>query len=346
MDDLGMLRDLGGELEHEPPASLARQRRRLADAAAGTVRVRGARRPGRWGLFGAVAAGTAALILVPSVLLSAGGGADPARHADPAAGAGTAMNLLLVGSDARRPGPARADSVVLAHLPADRAKVSVVSLPRDSKVRAPACGHPAGGGPRAAGTARLGAVYAAGGTSCLVKTVQAMTGVRVDRTMVIEFDGFRRMVDALGGVEITMPRALADRNSGLRVHAGHLLLGGAQALAYARARHLPGSDGSDLDRVGRQQRLMAALVGQAKREQLRNPVRFASFLKVAAGAIEVSPKLDLAGFRSLADSLGRTGADDVRIGVVPSRPDRADPLLLAWDQPAASRLFAEFEAGG
>ncbi|MFC6885537.1 MULTISPECIES: LCP family protein [Actinomadura] len=347
MDDLRMLRDLGRELEDDPPASLARQRARLADAAAGAGRAARSPgrppRPGRWTLLGVVAAATAALILVPAVLLR--GGEDRSRPGRPASGADgpdTTMNVLLIGSDARGNGEAaRSDSIVLAHLPKGRGSALAASLPRDSQVRIPAC-RTRTGGHAPAHRGRLGEAFAIGGTACTVKTVESATGVQVDLALTVDFGGFRSMVDALGGVPFTVPQAIDDPSSGFRISAGTHRLNGAQALGYVRVRHGVG-DGSDLMRVERQQRFLAALAKRAKDVQTGNPVRFLAFLKAASGSVEMAPRLDLKGLQEVARSLGRTKPGTVRYTTVKVRPDPSDLARLVWDQAAAARLFAHFK---
>ncbi|TDD66674.1 LCP family protein [Actinomadura rubrisoli] len=341
MDDLKMLRGLGRELEHEPPGSLVRQRQRLVDAARG--RPRKVRLPSRWALVGMVAVVTAALIVVPAVLLRKGD-LRPVDQPNPfAAGSGKMLNVLIMGSDARsRGGPARSDTLVLVHLPADRKHVRAVSVPRDSLVRIPAC-RTAEGKLVSGGTGPINAAFTLGGAPCTQRTIESLTGVRIDSTVTIDFGGFKKMVDALGGVEVTLPKAVTDKRTGLSLPAGRQRLDGTRALAYVRVRHGLG-DGSDLSRVERQQRFMASLLRQAKSQQLRNPVRFVRFLAAAAGSVTTHPRLDVPALEAIARSLEKTGADAVTFSTVPVSPSPHDPNRLAWDRDAAAALFAQFKA--
>ncbi|WP_242903383.1 LCP family protein [Actinomadura terrae] len=346
MDDLELLRGLGRELEHEPPASLVRQRRRLLDAADGSRatsirrgRPRQPRGPARWSLIGAVAVVTAALVLVPAVLLRGGEGSVLGGAKQLAFGTGKTLNVLLVGSDSRGSGPARSDTLVLVHLPADRKDVRAVSIPRDTLVRMPSC-KVDGGKVIPPRVAAVNSAFSLG-VACTHRTVESVTGVQVDTSVVVDFRGFAQLVDVLGGVEITIPRGAVDTKSGLALRAGKQRLDGRQALAYARARHGLG-DGSDLSRIGRQQRLMAAILKESREQRLRNPAAYAKFLAVAARSVSTYPRMDVGALEAVARGMEKTGPDAVRFSTVPVRPAPQDVNRLALDSAAAEQLFAEF----
>lgn len=335
MDDLRMLGDLGRSLEHEPPASLARQRARLLDAAA---RPRGRGLRGRWTLLGVVAAVTAAAILVPATVLH-GRDAKPVATETTTAAAGEALNVLLIGSDERRGGAARSDTLMLVHVPADRKNIRVVSFPRTLLVTIPGCENARGkDAPERLGL--INSAYSSGGAACTLKTVESLTRVQIDQTVVIGFDAFRKMVDALGGVEMTLPKPAADRKAGLDLPAGTHTLNGTQALAFVRSRAMGG--GSDAERMKRQRAFMMALVREAKEQRRANPVRFAKFLAVVAGSVEAEPGLAVGRLQTLAAGFVKTGALDVEFNVLPVRPAPSDPNRLVWDEVPAERLFAPF----
>ncbi|MFD0902217.1 LCP family protein [Actinomadura sediminis] len=318
-----LIRGLGRELEHEPPAALVRQRERLLRA--GGRR----RRPGRWALLGVVAAVTAAAVLVP-VLLRDGGKAAVAER-----GTADGFNVLLIGSDGRGGDEARSDTLMMAHVPKGRGAVRVVSFPRDLLVDVPECG----GGRRAL----INSAFSAGGAACTVRTVEALTGVGIDRSVTVGFEGFRGIVDALGGVEVTVPQAIDDPRAGLSLPAGRQRLDGRQALAYVRARYGFG-DGADLARIERQQKFLAALAARVA-ELRRDPVTFARFAAAVAGAAETEPGLDARGLLELADGMGGVGADDVRLETVPVVRAPADPNRLVVDGKRAEELFAQLRTG-
>ncbi|GAA2596194.1 LCP family protein [Actinomadura fulvescens] len=341
MDDLELVRGLGHDLDHEPPATLVRQRHRLAETAAGRTnprRVRG------WTLIGVAAVVTAALILVPTVLLRGGGAGKPGPDGSgQRPGAAKALNILVLGSDERGDGlQARSDTIMLVHVPRDRGRVSAVSLPRDLMATLPSC-RTRSGEVRPGGTGPLNSAYAVGGLACSLKAVEKLTGVRVDQALSIDFAGFKRMVNALGGVEVVMPKAVWDRASGLRLGAGRQLVRGDQALAYVRSRRGLG-DGSDLERIKRQQRFMASMLRRAKQLRITEAPRLAAFLKAASGSIKSTGPLDLGMLRELAESLDKTGTDAVRFSTVPVRPHPGDANRLVLDEPAARRVFQTFRS--
>ncbi|WP_405395042.1 LCP family protein [Microbispora hainanensis] len=354
MDDLTMLRDLGRDLdlEHEPPAGLARQRSRLLDEAAGGRRRRptrftGGRRAG-WIAVAAVAVVTAALVVVPTVLLR---GTTGAHTVAPPAGdrppkKGEALTVLLLGSD-RRPTSARvgdlgerSDLMVLLRLSADRKQATAVSLPRDSMVRIPQC-RSADGRTIAAHEDMINQAYAIGGLTCARKTVESATGVRVDHAVAIRYDGLAKLVDALGGVEVTLPRAVDDPRSKLKLPAGRSVVDGETAVAYARLRYV--GDGSDIARIKRNMALMQAMLKKVAR--IDTPAALSALVRVAATSVTTDAGLDLDTMLALAEDVRRAGTRVTAL-TVPWRPYEKDPNRIEWKQPDAARLFARLTGDG
>ncbi|MBX6384636.1 MAG: LCP family protein, partial [Microbispora sp.] len=300
MDDLTMLRDLGRGLEHEPPPGLARQRRRLLDEAAGRrrrlPRWTGGRRTS-WIALAAAAVVTAALIVVPTVLVRT----TTAQHTiAPPAGdrpskKSEALTMLFLGSD-RRPTSARvgdlgerSDLMVLLRLSADRKRATAVSLPRDSIVRIPQC-RSADGKTTAAHKGMINQAYEIGGLTCAWKTVESATGVRVDHAVAVRYDGLEKLVDALGGIEVTLPHAVDDPKAKLKLPAGRSVVDGKTAVAYARLRYALG-DGSDIARIKRNTTLIQALL--KKVSHLDDPAALAAVVRVAATSVTTDAGLDL-----------------------------------------------------
>ncbi|GII55577.1 hypothetical protein Pth03_39660 [Planotetraspora thailandica] len=338
MDDLTTLRDLGRTLEHEPPASLVRQRARLLDGS--RPRRRMPRLMYGGALLGAIAAVTAAAIVVPSMFLHSntakvgqGGPADVKMSGE--------MNLLVLGVD-RRAGSteprksARTDTVMLVHLPADRKKITVVSLPRDLMVRTPSCTSSGG---RGAHLGRLAEAFADGGAACAEKTVEATTGMRIDHVVELNYAGFKDVVDALGGVEITLPEAVDDKSSGLRLSPGRHLVKGEGALAYVRVRHNIG-DGSDLERIERQQQFMKSLLTKAK-ASLTDPARLEALVRASSKWIKTDPEMGPKEMLGIARNVAESTSTGVRFVTVPWRVYPPDPNFIELRQPAAGKLFAD-----
>lgn len=191
----------------------------------------------------------------------------------PDAGEGT--NYLIVGSDSRagmsaeekkklHTGSAegkRTDSMMILHTGSNGD--TLISLPRDSDVEIPTfTGSESGKTYQGTGRhVKLNAAYAEDGPELLVRTVEFNTGLRIDHYVEIGFAGFANIVDAVGGVEITIPKGgMKDTKSGADFEAGKQTLNGEQALAFVRTRYALA--GSDLDRTKNQQKFLAALANQ------------------------------------------------------------------------------------
>ena len=191
------------------------------------------------------------------------------------------QNFLVVGSDTRVgaapvedagdsadvPG-ARADTVMVVHIPEDRSRVTVVSFPRDLEITRPDCERwdPVSGNytgqvlPRTP-RVKLNSAYAAGGPRCVTKVVQELSGLAVNRFLGVDFQGFKGMVDAVQGVSVCVERPIRDSVLGVVVpRAGTSLLTGDQALNFVRARHVAGDPSSDYGRIQRQQRFLSSLL--------------------------------------------------------------------------------------
>lgn len=228
-----------------------------------------------------------------------------------------AENFLVIGSDTRAGADAqfgnvagaRSDTTILVHLSPDRAKATVISIPRDSWVDIPACKTTNGVVPEHHDL--FNSAFSTGGAACTIATVQHLTGIAVTHFIEVDFSGFQSMVGALGAVTICSPQQVFDPGSGLRLHVGNNSLNGTQALAYVRARETLG-DGSDLGRIKRQQMFLGAVLRQAMSgSMLSNPARLTSFLNAATKAITVDRGTTFGDLRTLASSM--QGLDPRRV---------------------------------
>ncbi|WP_205315164.1 LCP family protein, partial [Nonomuraea lactucae] len=290
------------------------------------------RRPS-WLLMGLAAAATTAAVAVPTVVLSGHQGLPLPPGARPGKVTG-ALNMLVVGTDVvagsplRRKG-VRADTILLVHLPADREEIRLVNLPRKSIVQIPACGS------RPARKDMIGSAFDGGGLTCSVKTVETLTGVRIDHAMELRLDAVKGMVDALGGVEVRLPRPVDDKAAKLALPAGRNLLDGERALGYARLRDH--GDGADLQRFERHQALMSGMLKKA-RSLLTDPGKIRDFLSAVARTTRTDMDLDTMAGIAMTASHSRP-----RFATVPSTPTPEDPGKVVWKQPEASRLFQTLE---
>ncbi|MPY98839.1 MAG: LytR family transcriptional regulator [Actinophytocola sp.] len=210
-------------------------------------------------------------------------------------------NFLIVGSDTRAgaaqevPGVsgARSDAVMLAHLPKDRDRAVVVSFPRDLEINRPACERwdPSTNGytdeivPEAK-RVKLNTAYAVGGPRCVTKLVQQLSGMRMNHFVSIDFNGFKGMVDAVGGVTVKADGPVVDGEMGtIATEAGPLPLDGNKALRYVRARKVAGDPTSDYGRMKRQQEFINALLRKAmSNDVLTNPGKLTAFVNAFADA--------------------------------------------------------------
>ncbi|MFJ9037233.1 LCP family protein [Streptomyces sp. NPDC102406] len=181
------------------------------------------------------------------------------------------MNILLLGSDSRAGthgqygtgvAGARADTAMVLHVDKTHKKASVVSIPRDTMVERPRCATDHGTTAPAAHQAMFNSSYEVGGPACTVKTVEQMSGLRMDHYLEVDFKGFQKLIDELGGVDITTRESIDDPASGLSLTKGRHTLGGKQALELVRTRHGV-ADGSDLGRIQLQQAFVKALIHRA-----------------------------------------------------------------------------------
>src|SRR5262249_22917802 len=159
------------------------------------------------------------------------------------------------------------DTALVIHIPEGRSRAVAVSIPRDTLVTRPECTKKDGSTLPSAKRVMFNSVYSLAGPACVVKTVEQMSGVRTDHFLEIDFARFKELVDAIGGVTVTVDQDIRDKSSGLDLTAGTHELDGTQALQFVRTRHGIG-DGSDLGRIGLQQQFLIALLSEIKKQDL------------------------------------------------------------------------------
>lgn len=262
-----------------------------------------------------------------------------------------AQNILLIGSDSRAGdnskygrddgGSQRSDTTILLHLAADRKSATAVSLPRDLMVEIPACRTGDDKETRER-FAQFNSAFELGGTACTIRTVERLTGIRIDHHMVVDFNGFKDMVDAVDGVEICLKEPIDDKDAHLELPAGRQTLNGEEALGYVRARKTLG-DGSDTERMERQQRFLGALVNKMQSNGvLLNPTRLYPVLDAATKSLTTDPGLDsLRDLYDLVRSMRDVPTDQVQFLTVPRQPYRNNPNRDELVEPDASELFKQ-----
>ncbi|PFG32500.1 LCP family protein [Sanguibacter antarcticus] len=322
--------------------------------------------------FAASAAGAVYYTLqsnIESVDVSALLGNDPAAPEVPTGitdpNAGLPITLLLLGSDDRsgvnaeiggEVDGARSDTTIVLHISADRSRMEMVSIPRDSRVDIPSCTMTDGTTTNAAPDGLFNAAFAYGfvyggdidsAIGCTMKTVQSLTGLTLDGFALVDFAGFQGMIDAIGGVSICIPEDIASPDAGLYLTAGQQTLDGVQALGLARARKGTGAnmDGSDLNRIGRQQELLAATMRTIlDKNVLTNAPDLLQFLNAATSSLTASPDLaSIPNMSGLAYSLRTITSDKITFMTIPIADDPTNKNHVVWTS-AADTVWANMVA--
>ncbi|PZE57647.1 LytR family transcriptional regulator [Curtobacterium sp. MCPF17_001] len=257
-------------------------------------------------------------------------------------------NILLIGSDTRigqfdsdeDVEGARNDVTMLIHVSEDHQQLTAVSFPRDLMVPIPACTNPETGTTYpAASSAQFNTALGNGGVSCVVDTVENLTGLTVPYAGLITFDGVIEMSNALGGVDVCVASPIDDTYTGLHLSAGAHSLQGSDALAFLRSRHGVG-DGSDLARISSQQVFLSALLRQVTSNgTLSNPI---TLYKLAGAALSNMTLSDgLAQTRTLvglASALRGMSTSSMLFVQYPVVDDPADSARVVVDEANAHTL--------
>lgn len=288
--------------------------------------------------------------------------AAAAEPVDPSAG--RPLNILVLGSDVRsgasdidnagesgEVGGMRADTTMIMHISADRSRVDIVSVPRDTLVDIPSCTIRTSSGGSETVTTRpapetmFNSAFAIGGqygdvasaAACTMTTLHQMTGITFNGYIVVDFASFISTVDALGGVPMYFADDLYDERAGLDIASGCRLLNGTQALALARARYSVG-DGSDISRIGRQHELVSAVAAEALRSNLLTDFgRLMRLLDAATQSLQTSQEIgSISNIVGLANSLRSIDPANIRFWTMPfawagNRVVATDSAEYVWE---------------
>ncbi|WP_436327073.1 LCP family protein [Brevibacterium sp. FAM 27836] len=239
---------------------------------------------------------------------------------------------------------ARSDAMILAHISADSSRIDAVQIPRDTIMDIPACTDTGFG----ASSAVHGMINSAlnSGPACSVSAAEALTGVRIDHFIEVNFDGFATIVDALDGITVDLDEPLKDSKAQLDLPAGHQTIDGSDALALARTRHAVG-DGSDISRMGNQQMVMESIIDRAKSAQvLSRPDRLYSFLDAVTSSLSVDEELDsVSALGSLASTVSSVPEDAITFVIMPwtKAPEDPNRVVIAPEADAVFTAIAEDE---
>lgn len=247
-----------------------------------------------------------------------------------------AMNILFIGSDSRDlgtkeygkgTGSQRSDALLLVHFSRGNTRIDAVQIPRDTLTDLPAC-EDTGSGAFAGGPNLMINSALDGGPACSVRAVEAISDVRIDHFVQLDFEGFASMVNALGGVNVCLDQPLVDSLAKLDLPAGKQKIDGKDALALARTRHAVG-DGSDIGRLGHQQVVMSSIISQARSTSvLTQPVKLLKFVNALTQSMTVDEGIssipELTGLAKRARAVPDSGITFVTMpnGAAPSDPNR------------------------
>jgi LCP family protein required for cell wall assembly len=273
----------------------------------------------------------------------------------------SALNLLVFGSGSvagltrhqelawhvgQEEGDAVAETIMIVHISPGRHAVTVVNIPRDTVVPVYACPSGSGAGVHWAGqqaspgaVEQIGDSLSFGGPSCLWKTVEQQTGIRIDHFIELSYLGLVRVVDDIGGVNVCLPFTVHNANSGLRLTAGAHHINGVTFLEFWRTRENIGT-GSDLQRIQRDDFLLAqAVKGIIHSGLLSNPIKLVQVVTNTASTITTDTGLTQSGMLQTARSLRGISGDAVQLITAPNVPYPANLNWVEFDQPLANRLF-------
>lgn len=262
-------------------------------------------------------------------------------------------NILIIGSDSRSGTKgnygrgidgSRSDTSMLLHIPPNHNGALVVSFPRDTMVPIYQCdadgsGHPGQQAQPVGNVEQLNWTYSYGGPACLWKTLEQITHIHIDHFVEVNFLGFRKIVDDVGGVPVCLPYAIKDPASRLNLPAGRSIVKGAQALAFVRERHI--GEGSDLQRINRQQIFLASLAQKIKQSSsLTNPAKLYGLVHDIASSLTTDTGLTSTEMLAIADSLKGVSTGSLQFLTAPVLPWPANPASqVELDSTLANPLF-------
>jgi len=270
----------------------------------------------------------------------------------------TAMNYLLVGSDTReglskvelkalRVGSVataagkRSDTMLLVHISKARDKAVMISIPRDTFALIPE--HTSKTGKLIPAVySKINSSFNWGGAPLLIQTIEEMTDLKIDHYIEINFAGFARIVDSIGGVEVCTKKNINDPKSHLVLEAGVHTLNGIESLKYVRTREFDGM--GDLGRMQRQQAFMSAVLRKATSAGvLLNPVTMASFINSALSAVTTDSELKNSDLIALAKQMKSLSTSSVRTLTVPLSDlnyySNGVTSAVLWDPVLAPQLW-------
>ncbi|MQS12514.1 LytR family transcriptional regulator [Streptomyces kaniharaensis] len=274
---------------------------------------------------------------------------DEAERPKPA---GDALNVLVLGTDSRQGlgreygdegSTGHADTTLLFHIAKDRSNATVISIPRDLMVPIPECrtadGKKVPGSTRDMFNNSLGQEGRDPG--CTWKTVEKVTGIRVDHFVQVNFEAVKTLSTAVGGVEVCAAKDINDPDSHLRMSKGRHVVQGDDALAFVRTRHAVGF-GGDLTRIPLQQQFISSMIRKIKSgDTLTSPTKLYKLADAATKALTVDSGIgSVDRLKDLALDISKVDTKNITFATVPVLDDPKDENRLVLKQPDAGHLFS------
>lgn len=246
-----------------------------------------------------------------------------------------AFYMLLMGVDSREIGEAsRSDTLIIARIDPKQQRVTLVSIPRDTRVSIP--GH---------GKTKINAAHAFGGPALVIETVGEITGLPISHYAEVDFKGFKDVVDALGGVTVTVPEDIYDMKaanhvkSAAKLQAGTQVLDGAHALTFVRSRQFPRGD---LQRIENQQTFIKAVLKEALKPA--NVLRLPSV--VSAMADSMTTDLSVSDLLSIANQMKGMNGDALEAVTMPGEPQMiGGGSYVVMDEEAFAAMIQRVNTG-
>lgn len=240
---------------------------------------------------------------------------------------GQALNILVLGTDREVEGSQRSDTAMIAHISADRKRVEVVSIPRDTLVTIPECALGDGTMSDVQNDAMFNSAFdtgyvdgggVAGGAACTMRTAEELTGIYIDGFAVVNYDSFRDIVDTIGGIDMCFAEPIDDAAANIQIEAGCHQLDGDQALAVSRVRKSLG-DGSDIGRISRQHQVVQAIANKIfSLNPTTDLTTFYSLLQDLTRHLDLSKGLgDIQWLSGMLYSLRSISSDDINFVTMP-----------------------------
>ena len=234
------------------------------------------------------------------------------------------------------------DTIMLVHISPGHHGVTALSIPRDTMVPEYECDSgPGYTGQQAnpVGAVQVNSLLQIGGPTCLWKTVEQLTGVRIDHFIGIGLLGFVKVVNDLGGINVCVPFTVNDQVSGLNLKAGEQHITGIQALAFWRTREDVG-DGSDLQRIQRDQFMSAQVVkGVLHSGLLSNPIRLLRIVSDVAASMTTDAGMTVSDLVQIGQSFRNLSGQNVQFITMPNEPWEGNANRVQPMQPQAGEVF-------